>query len=296
MVYIEGRFAVRMMDAMLAAERFRSLDEQTGEPYWVAKPASFALPRIHVVADEVSRYFWQLEKDKIVWDRDFGPLRLPYPAMWIEWRVPSRAYAEGTWSDIPASHRGSEGLVLWHEEGQPLSIRGAPYTLGANGVVVAYPLEVEVVIDNKGAFGQAEVVLPAAWPREWQEKMREAALDLLRPALMTVGFMNCKNVSVVDERPPVALSGRHKRKTGRALERYSRVVLPSPQPRRSGESGDANGSSSLHLVRGHFKTYTEEAPLLGKHVGTWWWSWQVRGDEAAGSVIPEYEVSPIALQ
>lgn len=23
---------------------------------------------------------------------------------------------------------------------------------------------------------------------------------------------------------------------------------------------------------GHFKTYTEEKPLLGKHVGTWWWS------------------------
>ena len=24
--------------------------------------------------------------------------------------------------------------------------------------------------------------------------------------------------------------------------------------------------------RGHFKTFTEEKPLFGKHVGTWWWS------------------------
>ena len=24
--------------------------------------------------------------------------------------------------------------------------------------------------------------------------------------------------------------------------------------------------------RGHFKTYTEEKPLFGRHAGTWWWS------------------------
>lgn len=28
---------------------------------------------------------------------------------------------------------------------------------------------------------------------------------------------------------------------------------------------------------GHYKTYTEDAPLMGKHVGVYWWS----GDGAA---------------
>ncbi|HET6241541.1 MAG TPA: hypothetical protein VFD99_06080 [Arthrobacter sp.] len=57
--------------------------------------------------------------------------------------------------------------------------------------------------------------------------------------------------------------------------------------RAGGESaGDATGRR--HLARGHFKTFTEDAPLLGKHVGTYWWGWQVRGQGDAGIIEKTY--------
>jgi hypothetical protein len=37
-----------------------------------------------------------------------------------------------------------------------------------------------------------------------------------------------------------------------------------------------------HIVRGHTKTYSEEAPLFGKITGTFWWSPSVRGDREVG--------------
>lgn len=43
-----------------------------------------------------------------------------------------------------------------------------------------------------------------------------------------------------------------------------------------------------HLARGHFKTFTEDAPLLGKHVGTYWWGRQLRGQEGRGVIEKTY--------
>jgi hypothetical protein len=43
-----------------------------------------------------------------------------------------------------------------------------------------------------------------------------------------------------------------------------------------------------YLARGHFKTYTPDAPLLGRHVGTYWWEPQVRGRKELGSVVKDY--------
>lgn len=41
-------------------------------------------------------------------------------------------------------------------------------------------------------------------------------------------------------------------------------------------------------ARGRFKTFTEDAPLLGKHMGTYWWGWQVRGQEGSGVMEKTY--------
>ena len=44
----------------------------------------------------------------------------------------------------------------------------------------------------------------------------------------------------------------------------------------------------LHIVRGHIKTYTEEAPLMGHVVGSYYWGPYLRGDETAGEVRKTY--------
>jgi hypothetical protein len=47
---------------------------------------------------------------------------------------------------------------------------------------------------------------------------------------------------------------------------------------------------ALHICRGHFKTFTEDAPLFGKRVGTYWWASQVRGKAEEGVVEKDYRV------
>jgi hypothetical protein len=48
----------------------------------------------------------------------------------------------------------------------------------------------------------------------------------------------------------------------------------------------------LFLVRGHYQTYTAEAPLFGKHIGRWWWAPQTRGDADNGIVLKSYKAVP----
>jgi hypothetical protein len=55
--------------------------------------------------------------------------------------------------------------------------------------------------------------------------------------------------------------------------------------------GPAEDHNALHLVRGHWKVYTPESPLLGRHVGRWWWAPHLAG-QAEAVVEKSYEVFP----
>jgi len=49
---------------------------------------------------------------------------------------------------------------------------------------------------------------------------------------------------------------------------------------------------ALHLVRGHFKSFSADKPLFGRVVGTFWWESSIRGSLAKGRVEKDYEVNP----
>jgi hypothetical protein len=59
----------------------------------------------------------------------------------------------------------------------------------------------------------------------------------------------------------------------------------------SGAGGSHEGGVALHLKRGHWKLYTPGAPLLGKHVGRWWWGAHLAGT-ADRVVEKDYEITP----
>jgi hypothetical protein len=100
--------------------------------------------------------------------------------------------------------------------------------------------------------------------------------DDVRCALFALSLVNCRNVSLEEAGAP--RRSRKRPDAPRPDFRYSRVVLPSTPT--AGPNGDRFGPATkpLQVVRGHFKTYTADAPLYGKHVGTWWWGWHTRGD------------------
>jgi hypothetical protein len=117
-------------------------------------------------------------------------------------------------------------------------------------------------------------------------------VDLLAPALFAISLMHCKNVDIHAVDPADRLSRKHARKSGDPLTRYY-VLDINPMRRILDTEGEAETKGlphALHLCRGHFKTFTEDAPLFGKHAGTFWWESRVRGRPEMGAIEKDYRV------
>jgi hypothetical protein len=130
-------------------------------------------------------------------------------------------------------------------------------------------------------------------PEEVIQSLGDIYAQLLFPALLTISFMHCKNIELKPVVPPQKLSLRHRKEKGRELVRYH-VLEIAPIRRlldkyRRGEKSDLR--NALHICRGHFKTFTADAPLLGRSIGTYWWAPQVRGAKDAGIVLKDYRVT-----
>jgi hypothetical protein len=169
--------------------------------------------------------------------------------------------------------------------------------VGPMGTVFVYLDELGKLIlpdPTDGTFDDHLIVLAA------NAETREFALHYLRglvtPALMTLGFMNCKNVTVEPMHTPESFAKLNRiREINRRkpLVRWSTVVVePLKQILREsrGKTGAQRIEAALHIARGHFKTFTEERPLFGRAVGTYFWHQQVRGNAERGSVNKTYDV------
>jgi hypothetical protein len=111
-----------------------------------------------------------------------------------------------------------------------------------------------------------------------QDPKAAPAVEVMNRVFFSLAPMNCRNVTLRER-------GTGKAKgAGPGGDAFHEVVIDGntrgPSVARGEAAGD--GAGRRHLSRGHFKTFTEDAPLLGKPVGTYWWGWQVRGQEGQG--------------
>ncbi|OZE92814.1 hypothetical protein CH299_28245 [Rhodococcus sp. 14-2686-1-2] len=118
---------------------------------------------------------------------------------------------------------------------------------------------------------------------------REVAMNLMRATMTAVGLMNCKNVTV-ERQAPVGSRSSNKNVRKTAKLDFHTIHLPGSTSAGLSLGNSSYGPISQHRVRGHFKTFTAEAPLMGKHVGTYWWGWQIRGKAADGIVVGDYRL------
>lgn len=144
------------------------------------------------------------------------------------------------------------------------------------------PIDVYYAIDAPGM------------PSDAQRYLKESFGSFLHAAWMAIGIANCKNIttSTATTRPTTSKKDRKKR---RPETTYQVINLPTPTRRsgtnaKPGEDTQGKSATRLHTVRGHFKTYTKEKPLMGMHVGTYWWSWTARGNADNGEIISTYNV------
>ena len=117
--------------------------------------------------------------------------------------------------------------------------------------------------------------------------------QLLFPALLTISFLHCKNIEIKTVSPPDKLSDKHEKKHGRRLSSYHVLeISPLRKILEQIRSGQGIGfRKSLHICRGHFKTFTPDAPLFGRHIGKFWWPSQVKGSREKGITLKDYRVT-----
>ena len=110
-------------------------------------------------------------------------------------------------------------------------------------------------------------------------------------AMFALALINTKNVEIVDSHEMKVKKRRRRKKKRTGTRHYTLRIRPGG--RKSASDSQATGDkNSFHLARGHFKTYTEDNPLFGRHTGTYWWEAQVRGSKTKGTITKDYEVHP----
>jgi hypothetical protein len=113
--------------------------------------------------------------------------------------------------------------------------------------------------------------------------------NISKNVLYSLALLNCKNL-----RTEVKSNHDGKTKSERKnIFRQEYHVLNVPLINRiaSGEiKVDGEHGVPIHTVRGHMKTYTADKPLLGKHIGQWWWEPQIRGNAKYGIIEKDYRV------
>lgn len=118
--------------------------------------------------------------------------------------------------------------------------------------------------------------------------------NIMAPMFLALSIFHCKNVELVEVPPVEKLSKSHKKKYGNELVTYKTLRVKKNIKKSKAEAQELAAEKKKyrgHLVHGHFKTFTEDAPLLGRAVGTYWWGEQLRGDFSEGAIVKEYKVS-----
>jgi hypothetical protein len=148
------------------------------------------------------------------------------------------------------------------------------------------PLDAISVTDEGGSHRDAK--------QEDLRAMGDLVMDLfIAPCLFALSLMHCKGVGLKQ----VVSHQHHSRKVRKrrqSLPKFEHHVI---------EIRDRHGrvvnhhelqnamARGLHIVRGHFSTYTENAPLFGRITGTFWIPAHVRGAASEGAISSEYRVS-----
>lgn len=233
----------------------------------------------------------------IAWDKYFsdkgqavtnlGIVKPPFDSMWFEWSLPKYMYA------------GTEGGGFNKLGCCAMAIKPGFLSMifilkGPSGTAFV-PVSLGVLYDqDTGNFLQSfttdldkdEIEIY----REPDDEVESVMPFFATPVLTALSLINCRNVTTEETgRITFARSGTEKRRGVPAkVIRYRTIILPGGGSVSDGKGG--HRATALHRVRGHFKTFTPERPLLGKHVGTYWWGWQVRGNKEKGTIISDYKI------
>jgi hypothetical protein len=262
--------------------------DSTGQASW----RKLCNTSVRIIADEAAQFESQSYAAREIDGGDYGLMRPPFTSMWIEWITPSAVFSEGRWT---RRRRASVATVVQHQSANVLSF--ATLMTFPDAHITIYPVHVEIAnFDDLGSICATGQITHLADEAIAEFGSREEALGALYreidPAFLTLGWLNCRNVTTEDVRPNARIAAKRERRgQPRGLD-YKRIVLDESTRRALTVNRDAEKHGKrLHIVRGHIKHFTPERPLFGKYTGNYWWHQQMRGNADLGRINHEYHVA-----
>jgi hypothetical protein len=294
-------------------------------PPWLTEPDAAAdllepilndLPHAEVfVADNVAEYLYAVTDQEHWGPGDFPCVAPPFGLFFIEWGRPSRVlseeYGQVDVTDTVPAHTGWLLTATEREDAPGWHLRGTMFLefdrrdpmvalLGRETEGIWWPaLLLNATLAADGSIedlGEPGLFYDRTFPPDKVEKLTptvRALGTMLWPALLTLTFVNCRNVPREQVEPPTKLVRRDAKRKLVPRRGYHLLDIGPMTTTLATEGGVSEHGSvqrALHVCRGHFKTYTADAPLFGHAVGTWWWGPQLRGAEQAGVSAKDYRV------
>lgn len=112
--------------------------------------------------------------------------------------------------------------------------------------------------------------------------------------LYSIALMHCKNI-ITEEVGGKSETIKNRRHRNKGTRHHVLKIIPMKKVKAYQEKGASSlskGDMSLHIRRGHFKTYSPEAPLFGVHSSTYWWESHTAGKAEVGTVTKDYQINP----
>ena len=275
----------------------RLYDQRHGEFVCHGRPRllpAYADAAVPFDVSDIAR--WWYERRNTIDLREIGRIVPPFDVVWLEFTDP----AANQWFALVRSDRHDDGEFGWSLRvvvGAQADDGSAPRSNGLAGLIrldrdgrVVRKEYEDAPPPMSGMLSEHLYRMAEGQWQAYQNEVADALESCTGIAALALAFANVKNADVELE-PERKLSNAQRRKLGgQTPRRFRRIFIPGTN---KGPDGTATGGSRdtpVHLVRGHFKTYTAERPLFGKLIGTYWWSWHGRGDEQHGTVDHEYVV------
>lgn len=262
-----------------------------------------------LVIDNVSQFFYE-QDERDDWDisKDFPNIAPPFARFWMECKAPTRINRRGTVTleghDLKEhgwffqARRLDDGWAVQ----ALLFARGWAPLPGVLGTLA-------LGVDKNGSYSdeilQREFAhaVPGFKPGDLiggaygaLAEMGQDFVNMLnhsiQPFLLALSLLHCKNIARSEVNPPKPMSRKWERIYGKPLLRYHVLDIDPMRKILRSEGGQAQNGirRALHICRGHFARYTEDAPLFGRVTGSFWKPQHVRGSSDRGVVLKDYNV------
>lgn len=247
-----------------------------------------------IYIQNVADYLYSLKEEFFDVVSDFPNLAPPFPLFWMEYRLSDVLYDGEQMRENDSLPSAKFGFLFESREIEEGWITKISLITRFSKV---YEMELRaylywvVKIDKQGKPITDFTIHMPDGSINLNEPMEGHFYTWLTPALLSISFLHCKNVHMIEHEPKRATSGRISRH-GSKIRFHTLQIEPMKKILRDEGGAEETGiKHALHICRGHFKDFTKGKGLFGKYKEVYWWESQVRGSGDVGAVLKNYNVN-----